>query len=254
MTPRRHDSFYPNSSVDDSVDNEQINWINRARGHDYDHSPLSRYGNYRSCDYSLHCRHGKGHGYHEPSTSDSTHKPKTDLKTKDVALRGKAYKIRKNFLADMGKFEGDLIKFVDKKSEEELPNGIIQMLVDYINQETCKSRDMVDLVGLNVLSSNLGYKSAVEASLSRLKDIASRYNIGTRELTKICGTITMSAKVDDRIKLWLKKFIIDRDIFQDFCSSKPFRELLKKHPEVGTRLEVILGFRDTEDELDFPVI
>lgn len=157
-------------------------------------------------------------------------------------------------MADLGKFENELVKFVDKKSEEELPDNVIQMLVDIINEESCESNSAIDLVGLNILGSNLGYKSAVDYSLQELKKIESDGLIMADELTKICGTITMSGKVHEGLEAWLKRFIRNHDAWHMLQTSQKFRLLIANHPEVETRLETIMGWRENENELGLMIM
>lgn len=224
-----------------------------------DSSNTHHHNHGHGCGHSNHCDHDNGHGCqekHKHCNGGHAHwndHEETDLKTKDVALRGKAYKIRKAFLADMGKFEHDLIKLVDKKTEEELPDSVIQLLVDYINKESCESKNMVDLVGLCLLASTLGYTSGIEGALRELKEVSSGGHVGRDDLTKICGMITMSGKVDDGLKTWLKNFLTIPNVLQALFHSQAFQELNHNHPEVWIRLQGILRQGGAEDEVDFPV-
>lgn len=199
------------------------------------------------CDhhYDHECRHKKkccGCG----DTESKEKKKEYAFKTKDVALRGKSYPVRKSFLADLAKFENDLIKFVDKKSDEELPEHILQLLIDFINEESCESETPLDLVGLNLLASNLSYKSAVEASLQQLKNLDARY-FNPDVLVKVCGTITMSGKVDEALESWLKKFLRDHDGVYVLNNTRSYRVLTAHYPEVQTRLETLMGLRDKDN-------
>lgn len=227
--------------------------------HHASHSHEHSHRHERGCGHSNQCDRDNGRscqGKHKHCTGGHSHCndcEETDLKTKDVALRGKAYKIRKAFLADMGKFEHDLIKLVDKKTEEELPDSVIQLLVDYINKESCESKNMVDLVGLSLLASTLGYTSGIEGSLRELKEASAGSHVRREDLTKICGMITMSGKVDDGLRTWLRNFLSSPNIIQELWHSQAFQELNHNHPEVWIRLQGILRQGGTEDELDFPV-
>jgi hypothetical protein len=206
----------------------------------------------RDRDRDHECSHKKK--YCGCGNSDAKDKNEYSFKTKDVTMRGKSYSIRKNFLADLHKFENELVKFVDKKSEEEVPDHVVQMLVDFINKESCDSNTALDLVGLNILASNLRAKSAMEYSLQRLKDVEFDYPIRAAELTKICGTITMSGGVDEGLETWLRKFIQTNDALRILESSQSFHTLLSGNPEVWTRLEKIMGWRERENELGLMVM
>ena len=211
-----------------------------------------------------HTRHSSHHRHHghccqakdkHSSCDNCDSKAKKDEAKKEasferkyVALRGKAYKIRKSFLADMDRFESDLVKFVDKKSEEELPGRVIQLLIDFINKETSDSKAIVDLVDLNILASNLGYNSAVQGSLQSLKDIDIGNGVGRHNLTRICATVTLSDKVDDGLKSWLKRFIWRHDAHFPLKCLQPFEDMLETHSDVN-KMEVTLGLRDIEDHL-----
>lgn len=226
------------------------------------------FGRRHNSDHRHHCGqhhdhhhdHDHDHSCHQKSSccgcgdSDSKAKKEYSFKTKDVTLRGKSYQIRKSFLADLSKFENELVKFVDKKSEEELPERVIQLLVDYINEDCCECKVALDLVGLNILASNLGYKSAVEYSLEELKKTEVEYLVRAEELTRICGTITMSGKVDEGLESWLKKFIRNHDALPALENSRSFQVLVANHPEVWTKLETIMGWRDKEDKLGLMVL
>lgn len=245
----------------------QVSWLNElvARHRVAQRPPLHEilaetYAKRQDLDHGHHCDHHHDHDYHQKkrccgcSDAGSKEKKEYAFKTKDVTLRGKSYQIRKSFLADLGKFENDLIKFVDKKSEEELPESVIQLLIDFINDESCDSDAALDLVGLNILASNLGYRSAVDSSLQQLKKLDGKYLIRIDELAKICGAITMSGKVDEGIESWLKKSLRDEDTFHALESSRQFRVLVANHPEVWTRLQMIMGWRDKDNELGLMVM
>jgi hypothetical protein len=89
--------------------------------------------------------------------------------TRDVIIRGKSRKIRASYLMEAGKFEADVVKYMDKKPEDVVPDRVIEMLVDYINHEGYTCRDLLDEVTLNILASNTGSKSAGDCSLGHVK-------------------------------------------------------------------------------------
>jgi len=169
------------------------------------------------------------------------------MNTKDIVVRGTTYKIRKSFLSDSSKFEGDIVKLLDKKSEEALPNNVIQMLVDFINTEKSDSRTLLDLVTLNILASNLGVKSAVEYSLNQLKRWEVDYRINAGELTEICLAVMESNKVDDKLVEWLKKYLKYDQRWHTLGRSTAFHEVCDRRPELVLHLEHLLGLREKDE-------
>ncbi|KAK6611724.1 hypothetical protein H4I95_02520 [Botrytis cinerea] len=102
--------------------------------------------------------------------SGGSNKKEYGFPTKDIVIRGKTYSCRKSFLADQGKFEDSLVKMMEKKKEDEIPNTVLDSLFSCINEEkVLSSASAHDLVTLNVLSSSLGIKSVMEKSLAQLK-------------------------------------------------------------------------------------
>jgi hypothetical protein len=182
------------------------------------------------------------------SKSESKCKKDYDFKTKDITVRGKSYAVRKSFLADSSKFEADLIKYVDKKKEEQLPDRVVQMLVDFINEESCSYKSVLDLVLMSVLASSLGSKSAVEYSLRELKRVDYDYRINGDDLTQICVVVMLSGKVDSGLEEWLKKFL-QLDQRADYLwRSYHYRALLDTHPELEVKLLELLGKIDKVDD------
>lgn len=194
---------------------------------------------YERCLYDCHRCSGGG------SSSSSK-----DVKMKDIVVRGKTYKIRKSFLADSSKFETDIAKLLDKKSEEAMPNHVIQMLIDFINEEQCGGKTLLDAVSMNILASNLGVKSAVEFSLGLLKKNEGDYRIYAPELTQICLAVMESSKVDDKLVEWLKKYLKYDGRADGLGVSPYYQEILYRKPELGIHLEQLLGRREKDDNED----
>ena len=229
--------------------------------------PHDSYGfNWESdCDYRLggpkcerdpffHGHHSCGRTFHcNGSHSDS--KKEYPLKTKDISVRGKTYAVRKSFLADSGKFESDLGKYMDKKKEEEVPDHVVQILIDFINTEECNPKSLLDLVTMNILASILGVKSAVDYSLTLIKKFADAdRNISGSDLTDICGITMLSGKVDDGLKGWLKKFLTSHNRFYLLERYPTYAERVANHPELHTRLEEMLGLRDRQNDEGFRIL
>ena len=213
------------------------------------------------------CRGGMGCGYDrrcehercmydcgrcsEPSSSSST----KDLKTKDIVVRGKTYKIRKAFLQDLSKFEADIIKLLDKKSEESVPNEVVQMLVDFINYEKCDGRTLLDVVSLNILASNLGVKSAVEFSLNLLKNHVLDYQMKAQELTDICLAVMESSKVEDKLVEWLKRYLKSDGREWQLVRSYEYQSMIARRPELDIHLAQLTGQMEKDEyEEEYRVI
>lgn len=137
------------------------------------------------------------------------------LKTKSVAIRGNNFNIRYSYLAEVPKFEADIVKYMEKRTEEAVPDKTVHMLVDFINQEAYTPAIVFDDVMVNILASNVGAKSAVEYSLKQIKSRQYGHDIygisGAVELVKIMFTIQQSSKVDSNLRGWLIKLLEAND-------------------------------------------
>ena len=179
-----------------------------------------------------------------PSSSTS----KLSFKTKDVTIRGKAYAIRKAFLEDNGKFEKDLVTYVDKQKDSTIPTAVIAHLVDIINDVAIVPNSILDLVTLNILASNVGVKSAIKSSQASLDKYTYENPPRGRELVDIVGAVMLSSKVDEGLTQWLKKYLKAGGIDELMFRTRGWRELLEDHPEVYVALESLLGYREKPDD------
>lgn len=188
------------------------------------------------------CRSSCGQALNSSSKGDF------DFKTKDVTIRGKARAIKASYLTDTGKFEADLTKYMEKKSEEEIPDRIVDMLISFINRDRYENNSLVDEVKLNILASNVGAKSAVDYSLSRLKE--SGLNEGSDNICKIISLITMSGKVDGGLKKWLEKELKadDRWLYEELNRDFKFLRLCEDLPEAVVELQRMMGDRTGGDD------
>ena len=115
--------------------------------------------------------------------------------TKDIVIRGKARVIRQSYLHESPKFEGELSKYLGSKSKEQIPERVVDLLLDFINSNVYVNHDVMDEVTLNILAFNVGCRSVCDFSLKRLKDEVK--DLGTLEQWgKVTATILMCAKVD----------------------------------------------------------
>jgi hypothetical protein len=208
----------------------------------------------RDCDCSSN-RHGHSHSHSHRRDShnrlfnenshrscNSTKASDFDFPTKDIAVRGKTYSVRQSYLNEASKFEADLQKYVDKKAKEVLPNRVIEMLISFINREWYENDSALDEVTMNVLTTNVNAKSAFEHSLKRLQKFDGE--IDPFEMSEICATILCSDKVNDKLKEWLKKYMLKVPERIDVlgCSQK-WAELHSEMPEVAARLAELLGMK-----------
>jgi hypothetical protein len=195
-----------------------------------------------ACDGS--CRGGCSY---ERGCDGSSLSSLKDVKTKDIMIRGKAYKVRKSFLTDLGKFEADIGKYLEKKSEETVPTNVVQMLIDFINVEQCEAQSLSDVVTLHVLGSNLSVKSVQEHCLGLLKKHEEGYRITGAELVGICSTIMLSSKVDDKLTEWLKKFLNRNEIWRELHYLPEYQRVTVTKPELEIELNRLLGFVPKDD-------
>ena len=238
--------------------------LERQRRQLHDHrQPVSILG--RSCDECLpigrRCDSDRGHRCARDYTCNCTSskfesrgKKTYDFKTKDITVRGKSYAVRKSFLADSNKFEADLIKYVDKKKEEQLPSNVVGMLIQFINEEDCSYKTVLDLVLLNVLASSLGCKSVVEHSLRDLKKIDHDNRVAGDELTNICVAVMLSGKVDSGLEEWLKKFLRSDGKAEYLHRSYHYRAVLESHPQLNVKLLELLGEKPKQDGDNLPIL
>jgi hypothetical protein len=191
--------------------------------------------------------HGHGCGCRRScgESSNSNSKSNFDFKTKDVTIRGKARAVRASYLAEAAKFEGDVTKYMEKKSQEEVPDRVIDMLISYINREEYSNNSVFDEVTLNILASNVGAKSAVDYSLARLKD--STGDLDADELSLIIALILLSGKVDDGLRKWLANYLKDGDRISYLDRSHSFQEVIDEKPELYPEIQRLLGLRVDRD-------
>jgi len=243
---RRHG--YSNRHYDDLYDRRGYDRYDCVRCRESNHHCDVEHG--RCCDRdqsSCPCCCSCG------SKSNSNCKKDYPFKTKDITVRGKSYAVRKSYLADSNKFEADLIKYADKKKEEQLPEHIIAMLIQFINEESCDYKTVFDLVLLNILAFTLGAKSACEYSMGQLKKLPYNHRMSSEQLTNICGTIILSAKVDDKLEEWLKTYL-ENDNNLRLLSSPHFEYLVEEHPEVYRKILALTGRIKEADDSQLAIL
>ncbi|APA10940.1 hypothetical protein sscle_07g057100 [Sclerotinia sclerotiorum 1980 UF-70] len=233
-------------------------------------------GHSHAMDLHNHCCSGGG-GHKESSSSSSSsgsggskekssssggsssgggsNKKEYGFPTKDIVIRGKTYACRKSFLADQGKFEDSLVKMMEKKKEDEIPTTVLDSLFSCINEEVVLSTASAhDLVTLNVLASSLGVKSVMEKSLAQLKKQCSDNIVSGSTLTGIVVTVMMSAKVDEGLREWLKKYIKGWGLWEELQGFAMYIRCVEDHPEIHTGLLELLGLRRKADGEGYRII
>ena len=180
------------------------------------------------------------------SAANSNSKSDFEFKVKDVTVRGKARSVRASYLLEATKFESDLVKYMDKKKEDDVPEKVVDMLISWINRENYSNKDPFDEVTLNILASNVGCKSILEHSLGRLKMMEK--DIGGQEIVKIIGTIYLSSKVDDGLKKWLVKFLKQDGLWRDLVGYGGYLDMARERPEVDAELMRALGLMQQPDD------
>jgi hypothetical protein len=196
----------------------------------------------RECFEPWHAR-CSGHGSSSCGSKEYT------FKTKDMTVRGKSYKVRASYLTDNTKFEGDLIKYMEKKKDEQVPDRVVEMLINFINGEDYENHDALDEVRLNILASNVGCKSAVQHSLGRLKAA----KIGPEVLAHLSGTIFLCSKVEGELKTWWHKCTKDEQVMQEVIRQPIWRHTYETHPEVGVEIEKMRGIRAPDEDEGIPI-
>jgi hypothetical protein len=155
--------------------------------------------------------------------------------------------VRASYLTEAPKFEADLLKYLEKKKDDIVPDHVIDMLISFINTEDYSNNSPLDEVTLNILASNVGAKSAVDFSLGRLKRVTNE--LRTQELTSIVGTVVMSSKVDKGLKEWLKKLLMNVDTHYRLTNNHYWQSLIMNRPEVETEMMRLTGqLPEAEDE------
>lgn len=218
--------------------------------HGLGHNCSSSGGHGYSHDYK-HDSHPHHKLYNEDRhrSNNSSKKSDFDFSTKDIAVRGKNYAVRISYLNEVSKFEADLIKYVDKKSRETVPDRVIEMLMSFINREYYENESALDEVTLHVLAHSVTAKSACAHSLVRLKKHA--FVISAYEMSEICMTVLCSDKVDDKLKDWLKEYLDPEkypERVADLSYSDAFMAMAQDYPEVQVRLQELLGLKKAPKE------
>lgn len=166
---------------------------------------------------------------------------------KDIVVRGRAYSIRASYLLDQPKFEKELAMVMEKKSEEEVPNRVVNMLFAFINQEKYCNFDPLDEVTLCILANNIGAKSVVEHSLSQMKKIEDY--VEEANITKIIITIMLSSKVPAKLVAWLQKYLKEEDRWVSVYSIPDFHFKVKvDRPGLFLDVERLLNHLPEEDK------
>lgn len=164
--------------------------------------------------------------------------------TKDVTIRGKTYSVRKAFLEDCGKFEKDIQSYADKKNDTMVPDYVIQMLIDCVNEKPIAARKVLDLVTLNIAANNVGVKSVVKKSQKMLDDSAP---VEGEAFVDIVATVLLSSKVPDGLTSWLEKELRAGGYY-DLIYSSSYPGLIADHPEVCVSVETMVGLRAAPDD------
>jgi hypothetical protein len=197
----------------------------------------------RECFDPWHAR-CSGHGSSSCGSKEYT------FKTKDMTVRGKSYKVRASYLTDNTKFEADLIKYMEKKKDDQVPDRVVGMLIDFINGENYENHDPLDEVTLNILASNVGCKSAGAFSLGRLKNA----HLDPEMLARLSGPIFLSTKVDDDLKSWFDKCTKEDEMIRAVAHQPIFRLTAETHPEVKVEIEKRRGLRRQDEDEDIRII
>ncbi|CZR57239.1 uncharacterized protein PAC_07129 [Phialocephala subalpina] len=183
---------------------------------------------------------------------DAKNKDKFPFKTKDVTIRGKAFSFRASYLVEVPKLEKELVSFMEKKTQEEVPDRVVNMLVSFINRERYVNDDPLDEVTLNILASNVGAKSVVEHSMDQLKKLEK--NIDVTNIVDIICTIMESSGVIDKLTDWLKDILCEesgcqlRFIWEVMDLPEYNKKIYRPNPGLHFRLEVMTGLRVEPDK------
>ncbi len=162
-------------------------------------------------------------------------------------VRGKGLAVRSSYLVENVKFEDGLCKYMEKKSQEEVPDKCVEMVISFINRETYKNSCLTDEVIVNVIASNAGAKSAQEYSLDRLKkwDLE---RVGQKEVGELIALVMCSGKVEDGLRQWLVGFLgkqgsMGLNRYERFLDTWEGQRLEYLHPNAMNAVEDMLGWR-----------
>ena len=180
------------------------------------------------------------------SAANSNSKSEFDFKVKDVTVRGKARSVRASYLLEATKFESDLVKYMDKKKEDDVPDKVVDMLISWINRENYSNKDPFDEVTLNILASNVGCKSILEHSLGRLKKM--ERDIEPDEWVRIIGTVYLGNKVDDGLKKWVCKFFKESRRWEILIEQYEYKIMRQERPEVHRDFFTGMGLMPEPDD------
>ncbi|KAG9243702.1 hypothetical protein BJ878DRAFT_509496 [Calycina marina] len=208
----------------------------RRRSHDdgWVQSHLGYLQNRDSCD-GVYCR--------SPSSCGCSSSSKSSAK-KDITIRGKCYSVRKAFLEDCPKFEKDVQSYADKNNTT-VPDHVIQLLVDCVNDDSFSASNPLDLVTLNILANSVGVKSVIKKSQKMLDGIIPD---GGDAFVKVLATILLSSNVPDDLTNWLRKQLKDNGGFEDLEISPGYWVLLSDHPEIDVTVMTLMGMRSKPDD------
>ncbi|KAF8852638.1 hypothetical protein BDZ45DRAFT_678233 [Acephala macrosclerotiorum] len=182
------------------------------------------------------------------NSCDAKHKDNFPFKTKDVTIRGKAFSFRASYLVEVPKLEKEFVSFMEKKSQEEVPDRVVNMLVSFVNLENYRNDDPLDEITLNILASNVGAKSVVEHSMDQVKKLEKNVNLDN--IVDIICTVMESSGVIDRLTDWLKDILC-----QDGCRHEKFiedvmdlaeylKKIYKPNPNLHLKLSVMTGLQE----------
>ncbi|KAH8801704.1 hypothetical protein F5884DRAFT_524900 [Xylogone sp. PMI_703] len=175
--------------------------------------------------------------------------------TKDVVVRGKTYAIRKTYLSEVSKFEDNLVKYMEKASEDAVPDRIVCLLISFINEEKFQADSLHDLITLNILASNVGAKSVVDYSMDEINRWDIDRDLSLHALVDIVVTIMLSGKVEQALQDWLRKYLKYNDRWSQMVHHQWYHaRVMSSRPEVDIRLRILMGYRSAMDDEGFRIL
>ncbi|RDW94734.1 hypothetical protein BP5796_00497 [Coleophoma crateriformis] len=168
-----------------------------------------------------------------------------NLDKKDIVIRDKTHAVRRSYLEEHPKFEKEIVGYMADKTEDNIPESVVDHLINYINNDFYANADLLDEVCLYLLSSAVNVSSVNAVALRNLVNWDWTGFWDWDGFTYAVLTILTSDNSNEAIRDWLKDVITtklayqhqnERIIRQKF-NSDPIKT---DHPEALIRFEQLV--------------
>ncbi|RDW88697.1 hypothetical protein BP6252_00729 [Coleophoma cylindrospora] len=164
---------------------------------------------------------------------------------KDIVIRDKTHAVRRSYLEEHPKFEKEIVGYMADKTQDNIPESVVEHLINYINNDFYVNTDLLDEVCLFLLSSAVNVSSVNAVAIRNLSNWDWTGFWDWDGFTYAVLTILTSDNSNDTIRNWLKDVITtklanqqqnERIIRQKF-NSDPIKT---DHPEALIRFEQLI--------------